>query len=190
MPSRSERMEDEYEALYRNTGELIREWAEFELILAWPLAAMLGTDELRARVILGAIRSFDAKRRLILQLGATYADDDTNEFLTNVFKRAKALARNRNMLAHQLGGVAEKVNQCVFISDTDDPEIGTNFLSERTVDQASIKAWSKEAAALRGETMSMFSAGGQARVYASPKMHRRPSGDDSAKTTPPQPKAE
>ncbi len=172
MPTRAERMDDEYEQLYRNTGELIREWAEFELILAWPLSAMLATDELRARVILGSIRSFDAKRRLILQLSATYADDDTHDFLVSLFARARSLARNRNMLAHQLGGVAERVNQCVFISDVDDPEIGTNFLSERTVDQNSIKGWAKEVAGLRGEVMRMFSMGGSAKVHRAPKMHR------------------
>ena len=78
MPSRSERMDDEYQAFYTKTGELIREWAEFELILAWPLSALLGTDEFRARVLLGSIRSFNAKRRLILQLSATFADEETD----------------------------------------------------------------------------------------------------------------
>ena len=190
MPSRSERMDQEYEALYRNTGELIREWAEFELILAWPLALLLGVDELRARVILGSIRSFDAKRRLILQLNSTYADEPTSKFLVNMFKRAKALARNRNMLTHQMGGVADRVNQCIFISDAEDAEIGINFLSERTVDQSSIHMWIREIKDLKSEVMKMFSYGGGAKVFASPKMHRLRGGDDLNKTTPPQPKAE
>lgn len=176
MPDRSERMKSEIATFYTKTGELIREWAEFELILAWAVSALLGTDEFRARVVIGAIRSFEGKRRLILQLSATFAEDATHEELVEIFKRAKNLARNRNMLAHQMGGVAERVNQLVFISDAEDHAIGTNFLSRRIVDQATIEKWIKEAQALRGEIINMFSAGGSATIHRLPKMHRAQRG--------------
>jgi hypothetical protein len=123
-------------------------------------------------VVLGASRSFDAKRRLILQLSATFADEETNEFLVAAMQKAKDLARNRNMIVHQLGGVASRKNRLVFISDVDDPEIGVNFLSERRIDQSSITAWCKDIAKLRGDVMKLFSAGGSARVHTLPKMHR------------------
>ena len=76
------------------------------------------------------------------------------------------------MLAHQMGGVAEKVSQIVFVSDIEDTEIGTNFLGERTIDQNTITGWSKEAAELRGSVMTKFSAGGSVTIHRSPKMHR------------------
>lgn len=182
-------MEKEYEDFYHKTGELVREWAEFELILAWMLSGLLGIDELRARVVLGSIRSFSAKRRLLLQLSSTYSCPETDEKISVILRKAKNIARNRNMLAHQMGGVAERVNQLVFISDTVDESIGTNFLSERTIDLNSIKQWVSEIKSIKGDVIKLFSQRGGAKIYTSPKMHRERADDDSNKTTPPPPKA-
>jgi hypothetical protein len=173
MSSRSERIPDEYQQFYTKAGQFIREWAEFELTLSWPLAALLGSDEFRARVILGSLRSFDAKRRIILQLSATFADKATDAFLVETFTDAKRISHNRNMIAHQLGGVSDRVSQLVFISDVADPDIGTDFLSERKIDQNSITTWCREIAVLRGKIIDFFGHHhGRAKVYALPKMHR------------------
>lgn len=180
MTEAQERMDREYAEFYAKTGELIREWAELEAILAWPISALLGTDEFRARVLLGAIRSFDAKRRLILQLSATYAGDETHNAIVGLLQRAKNLARNRNMLAHQFGGVDEKPNSLIFLSDSVDEEIGTNFLSKRKISQSNISTWIKEIAELRGEIMQMFSQRGSVTIFRDPKMHRKEKAEAEA----------
>lgn len=179
-------MDREYAEFYSKTGELIREWAELEAILAWPISALLGTDEFRARVLLGAIRSFDAKRRLILQLSATYAGDETHNAIVGLLQRAKNLARNRNMLAHQFGGVDEKPNSLIFLSDSVDEEIGTNFLSKRKISQSNISTWIKDIAELRGEIMHMFSQRGSVAIFRDPKMHRKEQATSQDDAQPPE----
>ncbi|HYI47762.1 MAG TPA: hypothetical protein VEX35_04780 [Allosphingosinicella sp.] len=181
-------MDQEYAAFHSALGELVREFTNFELHLAFTLSNLLGVDGFRARVILGSLRNFDAKRRLIENLSATFASDEATRKLTAVMVRAKGLARNRNMVVHQLGGVASRKNQLVFMSDVPDDEIGMNFVGERTVDIGSVRRWTIDAKALTHDLMQVFK-GCCSLVFTSPKMHRvRPAGDGE-KATPPQAKA-
>lgn len=188
MPTPQERMDREYAAFHSALGELVREFTNFELHLSFTLSALLGTGEFRARVILGSLRSFDAKRRLIENLSATFASDEAHRKLTAVMLRAKGLARNRNMVVHQLGGVAGRTNQLVFLSDVPDDDIGTNFVGERTIDISSVRQWTKEAQSLTHDLMLVFK-GCCSLIFASPKMHRAQRDDGGGKTTPPQAKA-
>lgn len=166
----------------------MREFTNFELHLSFTLSALLGVDGFRARVLLGSIRTFDAKRRLIENLSATFASEEAHRKLTNVMVRAKALARNRNMVVHQLGGVAARKNQLVFMSDVADDEIGTNFVGERRIDISSIRKWITDAKALTHDIM-LVHKGCCSLVFALPKMHRTRRGGDEEKTTPPPAKA-
>lgn len=175
MPTPEERMSGEYDAFYRATGELIREWAELELTFTFILSNLLGIDQFRSRVILGSLRSFESKRRIILQLSSTFAEDDLDKRIAFLMDRARKLSRNRNMLAHQLGGVASRTNQLVFISDTVDQESDTNFLTERIIDINTIRKWNDDIKSLRSEILDVCRSG--LRVYAEPKFNRNLSTD-------------
>ncbi|MBA2467159.1 MAG: hypothetical protein H0V46_06085 [Sphingomonas sp.] len=177
-------MDREYAAFHSALGELVREFTNFELHLSFIVSALMGVDGFRARVLLGSVRTFDSKRRLIENLSATFASEEAHRKLTSVMVRAKALARNRNMVVHQLGGVAERTNQLVFVSDVLDDEIGTNFIGERTVDINSVRQWINDAQNLTRDLM-LVHKGCCSLIFALPKMHRVKDGGGGAKTTPP-----
>lgn len=171
-------MDREYDAFYRVAGEFIREWAEFELYLSWLICALLNVDQFRARVILGSIRSFRGKTELITQLAATFGSDAAYERIVALMRRAKNMGDNRNIIAHHMGGVAERKNRLVFLSDKADPEIGVDFMGRKEIDATNLRQWINELQPMKGECVNMFK-GCCSVVFASPKMHRERRGDQT-----------
>lgn len=155
------------------TGLFLRKWSELELSICFPISALLKIDQLRARVILNSIRSFEGKRRLLEQLSATYGDDTLNSAVIDSMRKAKKLSRNRNMMAHHFGGLSKREGQLIFMTDVADDDIGMNFMKNRTIDLNTISQWAKTAEVITEEISKLAQdAVDEGRVYTSPKKHR------------------
>ncbi len=138
------------------------------------LQLLLDVDQWRARVVWHSPPNFRARFNLISKLAETFVDDEEvlGEF-RSLMKRMKALARQRNSIAHTLGDTIDTRNRVVLLVNSGD-ENGPFRFSERSPIQIStIAKWRSETDALRREMGVFLRDRLDLTIGASPRKSRR-----------------
>lgn len=130
----------------------MRAWAHLEFALMFYLQILLRSDQWRARVVWQSLPNFRARLKLVTRLVETFVnDEDTLAQFKAIRARLRVMSRNRNMLAHSVGGNLDKRNKHVFIVDGGDEEGPMAFSERKTVQVKSIAQWHREMQQLRSD---------------------------------------
>lgn len=143
---------EESQAYHFHVGAVLRAWAHLEFALMFYLQILLSTDQWRARAVWLSLPNFRARSGLIGRLVETFIDDSkTRSDFKVIQKRMKTMARNRNTLAHSIGGDLDTFGRHVFIVDLDDEKGPMEFAVRKTIQMKSIAQMHREMEALRSE---------------------------------------
>ena len=153
-----------------HVGAVMRSWVHLEFALMFHLQILLHTDQWRTRVVWNSLPNFRARLNLIARLVETFVDDE--ETLTEfkaIRKKLKVLARNRNMLAHSIGGNLDTRNRHVFLVDDNEDGKPMEFAGKRAIQGKSIAQWHREMQQMRHDLQAFLRDRIDPNMLASPR---------------------
>jgi len=138
-------------------GEAIRAWADLENELWWYVAAILGVDQFRARIVVASIPGIRAKRDFVTRLAETYLDPELLPRFRPFMERMKGLGRTRNLLAHTTMHVNVEGKENLAFADvfSDEMDGGLDF-EARPIPLNDLRVLVRALEALRGELIQFF----------------------------------
>ena len=164
---------------YRQTGRVVRMWANIENQL-WMFAGLiLGVDQFRARIVLASITGARARREFILRLGETYLDPEVLPEFRRLMDRVKSLGASRNTLAHSTMHINVDGKQNQVFADTFSKRMdgGLDF-DFRAFPLNDVAVLADALEKLHGELIALlFRCDGK--VLRDARIHRVPPTDDS-----------
>ncbi|NUJ81172.1 hypothetical protein HUN39_14240 [Methylocystis sp. FS] len=170
--------EKQLDVFFVAVGRAIREWAELEAALSLTLAALLGVDQYRARVIWMSMINLQARLTLLNRLAGAFLGEPQRVNFQELIKRAETLAEVRNLLAHAHGGVDHKTARVGFLRDAKNEALGVDFLAMKWVDLSAVLSLEQDIIALRLD-FSKLRKTLPAALHKLPRMHRERSGQKS-----------
>lgn len=172
--------DDESATYHFHVGAVMRAWAHLEFTLLFYLQILLDADQFRARIVWDSLPNFRARRNLIGRLAETFVSDAAVRVdFQKIMVRMKKLAKNRNALAHSIGGNVDSRSRIVFLVDGGDERGPFRFAERRRVQVNSIRQWHEEMQALRSEMGVFLRERLAPSLQASP---RKPPGQHSDQT--------
>ena len=168
---------------HRLTGEAIRAWADLEDQIWWFVAAILGIDQFRARIVVSSIPGSRAKREFVSRLAETYLDPALLPKFRSFLDRMKRLGRTRNLLAHAPMHVNVDGKENLAFSDVFSEEMdgGLDF-EAKPIPLNDLRTLVQALETLRGELV-MFLVECDGHIYKDARIHREEAARRASQAT-------
>lgn len=148
----------------------MRAWAHLEFTLMFYLQTLIASDQWRARAVWLSLPNFRSRLNLISRLVETFIEDEaTLAGFQSITKRLTALSRNRNTLAHSIGGNLDTHKRHVFIVDGGDQQGPMKFSEMKPLQLKTIAGWHDQMQALRKEMGEFLGDAIAPNMLASPR---------------------